>query len=223
MPRKHSIKIFKEKSYYHVYNRGVAKQKIYRDEEDYKKFIGYLKFYLTPVDLQGRSLKVKEKVPPSRISKNHAGLIKLHCYCLMPNHFHLLLYQEEVDSMNYFMRSVGTKYAMYFNRKYKRTGPLFESRYKGIRVETENQLVYLSKYIHRNPIEILPTGTFLEGYKYSSYGNYLGLFRQNWVKTKKVLGLFQGKSYKKLVETEDDSDLKVVDKLLLDHLQGRSL
>ena len=107
------------------------------------------------------------------------------------------------------MRSVATKYAMYFNRKYKRTGHLFEGIYKAVLMKTEEQLLHLSKYIHRNPLEILPTGMILEGYKYSSYGNYLKQFTQTWVKPEKVMSVFnrvdhEYSSYKEFVEKNEE-------------------
>ncbi len=216
MPRKNVVKEYKAKSFYHVYNRGVAKQKIYRDKKDYKKFLGLLKFYLTPINLQGPSLQVR--VAPSKVLKNHAEDVSLHCYCLMPNHFHLLLYQEKIDSMNYFMRSLATKYVMYFNQKYKRTGPLFESNYKAVRVETDDQLIYLSKYIHLNPIEIKPAGLDPAGWKYSSYGNYLRKFNQKWIKTDKILEFFKEKSYLDFVEKDEDKGMLLLEKLALDNV-----
>jgi len=216
MPAKNAVKKYKPRSVYHVYNRGVGKQNIFKDEEDYKTLLGYLKFYLTPIDLQGSSLKVS----PSRVLKNHSLNIELISYCLMPNHYHFLIYQEEVDSINYFMRSVATKYSMYFNQKYKRTGHLFEGIYKAVLSETEDQLLYLTKYIHRNPLDLLPTGMILEGYKYSSYGNYLGLFSQVWVKTSKAFDIFNrvfsDNSYKRFVE-DDDENFNVYKEVLLDY------
>lgn len=216
MPAKNAVKKYKPKSVYHVYNRGAGKQNIFKDEEDYKTLLGYLKFYLTPINLQGSSLKVA----PSRVLKNHALEIDLLAYCLMPNHYHFLIYQEKVDSINHFMRSVATKYSMYFNLKYRRTGHLFEGIYKAVLMETEEQLLYLSKYIHRNPLELLPTGMILEGYKYSSYGNYLGLFNQTWIKTKNVFEIFNrdyaGRSYKNYVE-KDEEESEVYKKTLLDY------
>ena len=205
MPPKNAVKKYKPRSIYHVYNRGAGKQNIFKDEEDYKTLLGYFKFYLTPIDLQGSSLKVA----PSRVLKNHALKIELIAYCLMSNHFHLILYQEEIDSINSFLRSVATKYAMYFNRKYKRTGHLFEGIYKAVLMKTEEQLLHLSKYIHRNPLEILPTGMILEGYKYSSYGNYLKQFTQTWVKSEKVMSVFnrvdhEYSSYKEFVEKNEE-------------------
>lgn len=220
MPAKNVIKEYRPESYYHIYNRGVAKQKIFLDEADYKKFLGYLKLYLTPFDLQGLSLKMS----PSRMLKNYTDEVKLISYCLMPNHFHLLVWQNNIDSINHFMRSLGTKFSMYFNRRYRRVGPVFQSTYKAVEVESEEQLIYLSKYIHRNPREILPTGIILEGYKYSSYLNYLSIINQNWIKSEDILktGFFQGGSlsYKKFVEESDERDLIVIKESLLEDLQG---
>ncbi len=215
MPAKNAVKKYKPKSIYHVYNRGAGKQKIFLNNEDYKTFLGYLKFYLTPLDLQGSSLKVA----PSRVLRNHAEEVDLLAYCLMPNHFHLMLYQEEIDSINYFLRSIATKYSMYFNQKYKRTGHLFEGIYKAVLTESEEQLLYLSKYIHRNPLDLLPTGMILEGYKYSSYGNYLKLFSQSWIKTQRVLKLLSKlpsvNSYKEFVE--ENEEIKGIEEALLDY------
>ncbi len=115
------------------------------------------------------------------------------------------------------MRSLGTKYAVYFNRKYKRVGPLFQGNYKAVKVDTEDQLIYLTKYIHKNPINILPTGLDLVGYKYSSYQNYLGLFKQSWVKPEKILEFFTqegNSSYKEFVEELDDENNPFLDKLI---------
>ncbi|MBU1085023.1 transposase, partial [Patescibacteria group bacterium] len=206
MPGKNIVKEYRPEAFYHIYNRGVAKQEIFLDEYDYKKFLGYLKLYLTPIELQGSTLKV----PISRQLKNYSEKVKLICYCLMPNHFHLLLYQTEIDSINYFMRSLGTKFSMYFNRKYKRVGPVFQGTYKAVEIKSESQLTYITKYIHRNPIEILPSGINLEGYKYSSYPNFLGRFKQSWVKPADILCYFKKSSYRDFVEEVDERDLYLV-------------
>ena len=221
MPAKNSLKEYRENTFYHIYNRGVAKGDIFKNKSDYKKFLSYLKLYLSlPTDLQGVSLKVS----PSRQLKNHAESIDLHSYCLMPNHFHLLIFQKEETAINYFMRSLATKYSLYFNRKYKRVGPLFQGTYKAVIVESEEQFVYLSKYIHRNPVaatsERLLEGEKLENYKYSSYENYLGLFKQSWVKTSEVLSYFSKtnpiNSYKNFIEEVDESDVLRIKELVLD-------
>ena len=218
MPAKNALKTYKENSFYHIYNRGVAKADIFKSEKDYKVFLNYLKIYLTPVNLQGES----SQVAPSKELKNYAEEVDLVAYCLMPNHFHLFVYQKNKDSINYFMRSLATKYVRYFNRTYDRVGPLFQGVYKAVRVYDEDQLLYLSKYIHRNPVKILPARTLLVGYKYSSYGNYLGLFKQQWVKPEKILEMYSSsdklytdKTYQKFTE-ESDEDNDCIDKIRLD-------
>lgn len=218
MPAKNALKKYKENSYYHIYNRGVAKANIFKCEKDYKVFLDYLKIYLTPMDLRGESLQVA----PSKELKNYAEEVDLIAHCLMPNHFHLLVYQKNKDSINYFMRSLATKYVRYFNSRYDRVGPLFQGVYKAVKVVDEEQLIYLTKYIHRNPIDISTARRVLAGYKYSSYGNYLGLFKQGWVKPGRILRFYSDsnkliydKTYKEFVEEIED-DYSLIKKIQLD-------
>ncbi len=214
MPQKNSRKEYGAGGYYHIYNRGVEKRDIFLDEQDYKVFLGYMKFYLEPPDLQGQALKDPEGkvISPSREPKNYSSQIELLSYCLMPNHFHLLIKQSTNRGIAEFMQSLVLKYVLYFNKKYKRVGGLFQGRYKTVLIETEEQFVYVSKYIHRNPIDLLtsPSRPGLEGvegiceYKYSSCGNYVGLFSQNWVKPQEISSYFKkikrNSSYRSFVE-----------------------
>ena len=216
MPCKNTVREYKENGFYHIYNRGVAKQNIFLDKQDYKVFIGYLKLYLASKDLQGRILQV----PPTKQLKNFYQQAFLHCYCLMPNHFHLLLFQKEVCGIPLFLKSLLTKYSMYFNKKYKRVGPVFQGKYKAVEVESEEQFLYLSKYIHRNPLPAGSDPAGLEEYKYSSYQNYLGLFNQPWVKTEDILSYFNqtkpARSYKAFVGEVDESDILRIKGQVLD-------
>jgi len=219
MPSKNVVKEYKENAYYHIYNRGVDKKIIFSDKTDYKKFLGYLKFYLTPFNLRGQTLQVS----PSKILKNYTENIDLLAYCLMPNHFHLLIYQADFLSIASFMQSLCTKYSIYFNKKSGRSGPLFQGRYRAVEVVSEEQLIYLTKYIHRNPFDILPARparrpgrTDLAGYKYSSYGNYLKKYSQSWVKTSEVLSLFCNSSYQEFVEETEDKDIILIKEVAID-------
>ncbi|MDP4030953.1 MAG: transposase [Patescibacteria group bacterium] len=218
MPAKNALKTYNENSYYHLYNRGVNKGLIFLDDQDYKTFLSYLKFYLSPVNLRGESLKL----PPTRQLKNYHDKIRLLAYCLIPNHFHLIVWQKSFDGINFFMRSLATKYVRYFNSKYKRIGPVFQGVYKAVLVEGEEQLIYLSKYIHRNPLEILPTRTLLVDYKYSSYGNYLGMFNQAWIYKDDILGLFSQtdprNSYEAFVAKTDERDLPTIKSVVLEEV-----
>jgi len=180
VPAKNSLKDFEENGYYHIYSRGVEKRLIFLDSQDYGVFLSYLKFYLSPVE------EDLELFPSKRL-KNYFNNIDLLCYCLMPNHFHFFVRQNERTGITDFTRSLLTRYSMYFNKRYKRSGSLFQGRYKAVKVESEAQFVYLTKYIHRNPSELVPD---LLSYKYSSLSNYLGNIKQNWLKPGQILDLF---------------------------------
>lgn len=223
MPSKNIIKQYEIGGYYHLYNRGVEKRIIFADELDYKTFISYLKIYLTPLNLQGPTLKADDgtTIPPSRQLNNFATEIVLLAYCLMPNHFHLLLKQNSERAIASFMQSIITKYVRYFNKRYQRVGGLFQDKYKCVKIESEDQYAYLSKYIHRNPLRERPTRTDLVGlreYKYSSYGNYLGLFKQNWVKTDDILSYFSKTSPRNSYQSfvEETGDISRVYKEMID-------
>ena len=226
MPAKNVIKEYEAGGYYHIYNRGVEKRIIFKGEKDYKTFLSYLELYLTPPDLDDFNLRgpsLKEKIPPSRVLKNYFGEITLLSYCLMPNHFHLMVKQNSDRGIDSFMRSLATKYVRYFNTRYKRVGPLFQGIYKAVRVLDEFQFTYLSKYIHRNPVDIM---TYKDGprrlreYKYSSYGNYLQQFSQTWVNTSEILGLFSiynpKSSYASFIEDGEPDDITIISSLAID-------
>jgi len=216
MPAKNRNKTFVDHTYYHVYNRGVERRTIFEDEKDYLAFLGCLKLYLTPptpIDrrfshaLQGQALSNTKKViyTPSRQPDNHEKTIELVAYCLMPNHFHLLLRSIEKDSMSRFMHSLSTRYSMHFNKKYERVGSLFQGPYKAVMIEQENQFLWVSKYIHRNPLSLYRARPCkLVDYPYSSYKNYLGTIHQPWVRPENILTYFSQtnprNSYENFVE-----------------------
>lgn len=116
--------------------------------------------------------------------------------------------------MDHFLRSLITKYVRYFNSHYKRVGPLFQGPYKAVQVENEYQFIYLSKYIHRNPLSLPPyeeSPRRLHEYPYSSYGNYLHNFQQRWLKPDEILSYFSQKfsalSYEAFVEQSYAEDV----------------
>lgn len=222
MPSKNALKEYEVGGYYHLYNRGVNKRSIFKDQKDYSTFISYLQFYLSPTpDLQGDSLKVS----PSRQPNNYHGEIELLAYCLMPNHFHLMVKQNSEYGINHFMRSLCTKYVRHFNTRYQRVGHLFQDTYKAVRVADEYQFTYLTKYIHRNPLDLStfkesPRRLKLADYKYSSYGNYLRFFQQSWVSIEDILSYFSKTNprltYKNFVEESEPDDITRIAKITLD-------
>ena len=216
MPCKYSVKQYKENGYYHIFNRGVEKRIIFQDRKDHLVFLSYLKTYLKPKDALTLQTKLGDNKTPwpekSKIIKllrlnNFHGEIKLLCYCLMPNHFHFLIKQKSASAIDSFMQSFCTRYSLYFNKTYKRVGPLFQGKYKAVLVKSDEQLLHLSRYIHLNPARSdLAARSDLEA-SYSSYKDYLKKRETSWVNTKEVLSLFSEEnpnlSYKSFVEDNE--------------------
>lgn len=190
MPRKNSLKTYVEGGYYHIYNRGVEKRDIFLDERDYKVFLHFLKTYLSPLEPEDNLPKRRPKTGVT--PKTVYNFISLMAYCLMPNHFHLLVKQEVRDGISQLMNRIGTNYGMYFNKRYERVGPLFQGVYKAVLIDNEAQFLHLSRYIHLNPYEIEGGGfERLVAYPYSSYGDYLDIRNTEWVKTEEILSYFK--------------------------------
>ena len=192
MPSRNIVKTYLKGGIYHLYNRGVEKRDIFLDAQDYRVFLRYLKDALmSPAASKRKQKTFKIKTTTfhgvPRPPKNFYGVIELLAYCLMPNHFHFLIRQKEERVMKNFVQSIGTRYSMYFNKKYKRVGTLLQGPYKAVLVGEEPYLLHLSRYIHRNPAE---HGTNLET-AYSSYGEYLGLRKTEWIKPDFILSFFK--------------------------------
>lgn len=157
-------------SFYHVYNRGVEKRKIYIDKRDYLRFLETLDFYRkAPLPMKLSDFR-RGAIQWKKID-NQKELVKIFCYCLMPNHFHLLLQQLEDKGITHFLRKLSDSYTRYFNTKHKRIGPLFQGSFKAKSIESDEYLLQLSKYIHRNSFPL--SKWEYEVYPYSSYKFYL--------------------------------------------------
>lgn len=192
MPAKNSRKTYVENGYYHIYNRGVEKRPIFLDQQDYGVFLSYLKEYLLPKDEKSlfqklsdpnTSYKEKDKILKLLRLNNFNKDIILLAYCLMPNHFHFFIKQKSLGAIDKFMNSLGTRYTMYFNRKYKRVGSLYQNVYRAVLVNTEKQFLYLSKYIHKQALA-------LQSNQPCSFSDYLGLRKTSWVHPEEILSYF---------------------------------
>lgn len=197
MPSKNVTKIYLQNSYYHIYNRGVEKRLLFEDQQDYSVFLSYLKEYLLPKDKDIlMQLLADPKTPRNEKQKvlkllrlnNFHNRITLVAYCLMPNHFHLLIRQKDELAIDHFMNSLCTRYTMYFNRKYKRVGRLYQDVYKAVIIENESYLLHLSRYIHKQAIvQGDPLNSLNQP---SSLQDYLGIKKTAWVKPDEILGYF---------------------------------
>ena len=182
---------FLEGESYHIYNRGNSKQQIFHDEQDYARFKKILYLCNGTKRFKFKDL-IKYEKNPYGFEKGES-IVSIYAYVLMPNHFHLFLtpnYAEGTDknldnSVSIFLKRIGAAYTMYYNRKYNRTGSLFEGTFKAEHVSNDNYFKYLFSYIHLNPIKIIQKDwkeiginnfqeakKFLENYKHSSFGDY---------------------------------------------------
>lgn len=205
MPAKNALKTYASGGYYHLYNRGVAKGEIFLKDQDYAVFLSYLKEYLSPpVPPTPEELRLMKY---TYFRKNYSQKLSLLSFCLIPNHFHFLLKQDEPRVIEGFMRSLLVRYTTYFNKHHNRVGHLFQGVYKGILIDREDYLLWLSRYIHRNPLELLEEGEKLCDYPYSSYGAYLGKVKISWLKTEDVLAGRSASHYQDFVEgTEEEPE-----------------
>lgn len=230
MPSKNSVKQYTGNGYYHIYNRGVEKREIFQNIQDYIVFLSYLKDYLLPKnekELKNKlvdpniSYKEKDKIIKLLRLNNFADEIILLAYCLMPNHFHLLINQNSKFAMDKFMNSLATRYSMYFNRKYKRVGPLYQDVYKAVLVTTDEQFIHLSRYIHKQALALQGDAWERKMTEQpSSYLDYLGKRKTAWVKPNEILSYFSktnpNLSYETFVKQIDD--LTPIVKLIIEEI-----
>ncbi len=177
MPTRNVVKVYVPDSYYHVYNRGWNLTKIFLDAEDYGHFEHILERHLSPEPL---------KDSKGREFTQYYPTIELKAYCLMGNHFHMLIYQRDEYAITGLMKSILVAYTIYFNKKYKRRGALFESTYKAVLIREDAQLMHITRYIHLNH----------KSYKtwpYSSYQDYLSNDPRLFVQPDSILELFTSK------------------------------
>lgn len=162
---------FAQGEYYHLYARGFEKLDVFRKDADYQKFIEGLYLFNSNRRIDARSLKrSREGLTFADMFSLDVGenIIEIGAYCLMSNHFHLLVRECNEGGISKFMQKLMTSYTMYFNKKNERTGSIFGSSFKARHVTDDIHLKYLFAYIHLNP------GDFAYNhYEYSSYQDYL--------------------------------------------------
>jgi REP element-mobilizing transposase RayT len=179
-------------AFYHITSRGNERKNIFKNEYDFKKFLEYLE----------------------AANKRYRAVI--HSYCLMSNHYHLLI-ETPLGNLSQIVRHINGSYTTYFNTKRQRAGHLFQGRYKAILIEADEYAGELSRYIHLNPVRA-GIANNPEEYRWSSYQNYIGKKSDKWLTTDFILGYFGGKGstafkkygsfVKSLINREYDSPLK---------------
>lgn len=184
--------------FYHIVKRGVNRGSIFRSGQDYSRFIFGLELFNSAKAINLWSIlsrsgdsprtvnprTVAERVREARENKGEP-IVEIHGFCLMPNHIHLILREIVEGGVSAFMRKFGG-FSTYFNKRYNRTGPLFEGRFKTVSIQSDEQLANTFRYVHTNPVELWepkwkeflvedPKGAIqkLESYGPSSYLGYI--------------------------------------------------
>lgn len=198
--------------YYHVFNRSVASQPIFLRKNDYERALSVVEFY--NYTRPGLRFSFYHRLTPEgkkhfldNLKSTHKRENQILAYCLMPNHVHFLLYEKEDGGIKRLMSNFQNSYAKYFNTKYKRTGSLFQAMFKAVRIENDEQLLHVSRYIHLNPLTsyLVRKPSELKDYLWSSYPDYLEERESDVVTTEVVLSFFSPTgSYAKFVLNQAD-------------------
>lgn len=203
--------IFSAGQIYHVFNRGVASSVIFSSKSGYKRFLDLIDYYrfsdipFSYSQYQKSTLEERKKIKDSLHEKSNKQ-VEILSYCLMPNHFHLLLKQLTDNGISEFMKRIGNGYAKYNNIRNKRVGPLFQSVFKAVRIETDEQLLHVSRYIHLNPLTsyIVHIDDLLQ-YPWSSFRDYMNSSSSTLINSQAVLNFFKNRnSYYKFVLDQED-------------------
>lgn len=165
--------------HYHIYNRGNNKQLIFRDDRDRARFLLLILCLQSDQSFSNISRIVSFFLKNNILNIDISGIIKkrtiaLENFALMPNHFHLLLYQKRTQGISQYMQRVLTAYTKYFNTRYASVGHLFQGPFQAIPVASNEQLLHLSAYIHRNPREINQWRKKEHTFPWSSFQDYVG-------------------------------------------------
>jgi putative transposase len=201
--------IFAPDEYYHVFNRGTLKSEIFLDDRDRIRFlflILYLQAGTTPQNIsrqvsyfvKHQVFNINDKYLKVSLKKRQ---VELASFSLVPNHFHLIIKEMVDNGISKYLHKVSNAYAKYFNTKYKKSGHLFQGPFRAVHIGDNNQLLYASAYIHRNPREIKKWRNSDHLYPWSSFQDYVQENRwDNLLVRDLVLEQFDdGNDYKKWV------------------------
>lgn len=183
--------------FYHVFNRSIARQPIFTSRDEYQRGLEVLNYYnyqKPPLRFSHyKRLTFKQKADFLVGLEGSKKIVQLLAFCLMPNHVHFLIKEVEDGGISRYMSNFQNSYAKYFNLKNDRTGSLFQTRFKAVRIETDEQLLHVTRYIHLNPLTsfIIRDISQLENYLWTSFSIYLGKQHLNCVETSFILNYFR--------------------------------
>ena len=197
--------------YYHVYNRGSNRQDIFFERESYLFFLRCVRKYL----LNESEAKTEMGTQTSEVLETSEVYASIVAYCLMPNHYHLLVCPHD-DSLSRRMQRFSISYTKAINKRYERVGPLFQGQFQASLVDCNEHLLHLSRYLHLNPVVTGLVGK-PEDWEFSSYRDYIGRRRGTLLTPDIVLSQFEGSdAYVEFVQGYTPGDKQVIAHLLYD-------
>jgi len=222
---------FENEEFYHIYNRGVDKRDVFLDQRDYERFLYLLYVCNDTAPLLNSQFYYRGFASIEHYPRERKPTVSIACFCLMPNHLHLLVKQKENNGISLFMQKLGTAYTMYFNKKQNRSGVLFQGVFKSSHINREEYLIHLTRYIHLNPLELCEPAwkekevaikkssyDFVNQYPWSSYQDYLGKKKFYKILWPEILSdlCSSPKQYEQFVKEWAIKDLDQIEKFTLE-------
>jgi len=202
---------------YHLYTRGVEQRTIFRSDRDRVRFLELLVHCLPPEETMSYST-ARKLGRESELTKKGRGLVDVLCYCLMDNHFHLLIRENIGKGTSVYMQRVLNSYAKFFNLSQRRSGPLFIRPFKAVLIDGDDYFLQVSRYIHLNPYIAHMTKNPLE-YRWSSLSEYTRPTRPKSCHTSLLHSMVDAEEYKEFVRDHADYARSLADTqhLLIDY------
>ncbi|MBI2326710.1 transposase [Candidatus Curtissbacteria bacterium] len=221
MPSNRKI-VFANGEYYHLFNRGVERRPVFTNRREFSRAVDLINFYHfhKPPLRYSKYLALNEDQKPIFLSNLTEIAVIIVAFCLMGNHFHFLVKQVKESGVSKFMANFMNSYTKYFNTKYQRVGPLFQGAFKAVHIESDEQLLHLSRYIHLNPVMGFKIkADDLKDYEWSSYPSYTGSTDVSFVDSDIIMDFFKRPDkYQKFVLDQADyaKKLKAIEHLVID-------
>ncbi|KKT61863.1 MAG: Transposase [Candidatus Giovannonibacteria bacterium GW2011_GWA2_44_26] len=205
--------LFANNQIYHIFNRGTEKRRIFISNKDFERFLINMKIFNDP-DVGQHHLGRFDIKHPKLSKPLEDPLVDVLCYCLMPNHYHLLLRQKVENGISKYLHRLQMGYAKYFNTLHDRSGNLFQGAFKVVEINKGNQFKYIPLYIHMNPLDLVEGGwkengikdlkkglNFLKNYRWSSLRNYMGEKRTAYLNANIISELYDPSDWEEEIKS----------------------
>lgn len=204
--------------YYHVFNRSIEKKPIFTEKREYSRMLAtanYYQYSSQPMKLSSllKLSNIQRDELTKQMRQKYPKLITIIAFVLLPNHFHFLVKQKIENGISKFFKNISDSYTRYFNTKHERLGPIFQGQFKAVRIESDQQLLHLSRYIHLNPYTsfLVKTLDQLQNYPWSSLPQYLSK-KEGFCEIKDIIDHFPSTNdYWKFISDQAEYQRKLED------------